>query len=83
MVNMTFNQYQKTLHLSYHTCMYLKVDISIVRLGSVRLMSLLKQKIAWEYYMTLEVELSKRLLDFSLNPLWQITKLILTLKVYK
>ncbi len=42
MVNMTFNQYQKTLHLSYHTCMYLKVDISIVGLGSVRLMSLLK-----------------------------------------
>ena len=46
---MTFNQYQKTLHLSYHTCMYLKVDISIVGLGSVRLMSLLNYTCSYIY----------------------------------
>ena len=49
MVNITFNQHQKTLHLSYHTCMYLKVDISIVGLGSVRLMSLLNYTCSYIY----------------------------------
>ena len=50
MVNMTFYQYKKTtLHLGYHTCMHLKVDISIVGLGSVQLMSLLNISLCLEY----------------------------------